>query len=175
MQPVDSTGAVDNSEKPSHARFAFQLKMFEAGASQIQAQITHLDELLFKIKASFITVWAAMIGWAVTIRSERLLPLAFIVVVAFWMFEGLFRGVQLRLIHWSRQITSFVNDTETLDRTFATGVLPPNLVFPLGVKTTEWNDLRFYGRGLIAPTVATLYLFVGFVTYLLWIAGPFEP
>lgn len=44
-------------------------------------------------------------------------------------------------------------------------------------------QLRMLGKGaaevqarvaLLAATVATLYLFVGFVTWLLWIAQPFE-
>ena len=148
--------------------------MLEKGASEIQAQVTRLDELLFKIKASFITVWAAIIGWTFTIRNPRLLPVSFVVVIAFWMFEGLFRGVQTRYLDLSRDVTGFVNDRDALDRAFATGTLPPGIVFPVGRRESEWQRLRLYGRGLIAPSVATLYLFIALVTYLLWVAGPFD-
>ncbi len=155
------------------ARFAFQLRMLEKGAAEIQAQVARLDDLLFKIKASFITVWAAMIGWAFTIKNDRLLPLAFVIVIAFWMFEGMFRGIQARYIERSGWITAFANDAEAQRRAFATHVFPPNLVFPLTLAETEWDHLRLWIRGLLSPFVATLYLFVGLVTYLLWIAAPF--
>ncbi len=151
----------------------FQLRMLEKGASEIQTQVARLDELLFKLKASFITVWAAMIGWSFTIKSDRLIPLAFIVVIAFWMFESMFRGIQWRFIERSRWITAFVNDHELLARTFATRTFPSQIVFPLGIRETEWDRLRIWARGFISPVIATLYLFVGFVTYLLWIAAPF--
>lgn len=167
MADVLSSGADD-------ARFDFQLRMLEKGASELQAQISRLDDLLFKIKASFITVWVATIGWAFTIRNERLVPLAFVVVVAFWMFEGLFRGAQSRHIDRSRLVMAFVNDPGALQRAFTTRSFPSKLVFPLAPDETEWDRLRLYVRGLISPFVATLYLFVGLVTYLLWIAGPFE-
>jgi len=46
----------------TQARFDFQLKMLEAGAAEVQSQISRLDELLFKLKASFVTVllWLAV-------------------------------------------------------------------------------------------------------------------
>jgi len=159
---------------PRDEAFMFQLRMLEKGAAEIQAQVARLDELLFKIKASFITVWAAMIGWAFTIKSDRLIPLAFVVVVAFWMFEGMFRGIQSRYIERSRWITSFANDHQALQHAFVTRMFPPNIVFPLTLSETEWDRLRLWGLGLISPIVATLYLFVGLVTYLLWIAAPFH-
>lgn len=153
--------------------FAFQLRMLEKGASELQTQVTRLDDLLFKIKASFITVWTALMGWAFTIRNERLVPFALVLVLAFWMFEGMFRGVQRRYIERTRWITSFVNDRAAVEHAFATRAFPPNLVFPLTLAESELDRLRMWGHGLISPFVATLYLFVGLVTYLLWIAAPF--
>ena len=67
---MDVGGSAD--ARPVSGRFEFQLRMLEKGAAEIQAQVSHLDELLFKIKASFITVWAATIGWSFTITSGRL-------------------------------------------------------------------------------------------------------
>lgn len=157
------------------ARFGFQLRMLERGASELVTQISRIDDLLFKIKATFITVWIATIGWAFTIRNGRLLPLAFVVVVAFWMFEGLFRGIQSRYIDRSRQVMNFTNDPAALQRAFESRSFPPKLVYPLAPDETEWERLLLYIRGLISPFVATLYLFVGLVTYLLYIAAPFEP
>jgi len=133
-----------------------------------------LDDLLFKIKASFITVWVATIGWAFTVKNTRLVPLAFIVIIAFWMLEGLFRGLQTRYIDRSVAFAAFANDAAALDRAFASRSFPPGLVFPLDPAKSEWEPLALYMRGLISPFVCTLYLFAGLVTYLLWIARPFD-
>lgn len=120
-----------------------------------------------------MTIWVAIIGWSATIESDDLLPLTLIVVLAFWMFEGVFRGVQVRFIDRARDLTSLLNDRETLDRCFANRELPVGLVFPVSFRESEWAQLRYYARALISPTVAVLYLFIGFVSYLLWIAQPF--
>ena len=41
--------------------FEFQLRMLEKGADAIQRHIERVDGILFKIKASAITVWVALI------------------------------------------------------------------------------------------------------------------
>ena len=50
----------------STQRFELQKALLEKGFEQIQKQIQHLDEILFKIKASAITVWVALMGWAIS-------------------------------------------------------------------------------------------------------------
>jgi hypothetical protein len=168
-------GSAPGIEAASAARerFEFQLKMLESGATQVQSQIARLDDLLFKLKASFVTVWLATVGWAMTIMSRQLLLLALIVAIAFWMFEGVFRGAQARFIDRARHLTLLFNDSAALERAFTVQQFPPNVVFPISFHESEWDQLRFYVRGLIAPSVAILYMFVIFVTYLLWLAVPF--
>jgi hypothetical protein len=166
-----------SSVNPPHpdsvsARFAFQLRMLEKGVSEIQGQIARLDDLLFKLKATFVTIWVAVIGWSATLKSNELISLALIVVLAFWMLEGVFRAVQARFIDRAREFTSLLNDAPTLDRCFQMQEFPPNVIFPVSFRESEWVQLRYYARGLGSPTVATLYLFIGFITYLLWLAQP---
>ena len=138
----------------------------------VERENSRIDELLFKIKASFVTLWVAMIGWAFTIKSSRLVPLAFVVIAAFWMFEGMFRGIQRRYIERPGRTTTFANDAAALHHAFNTRTFPPDLVFPLTLSETELERLKMWGHGLMSPVVATLYLFVGLVTYLLWLAAP---
>lgn len=148
--------------------------MLERGAAEVQSHIARLDELLFKLKASFVTVWLAAVGWSMTIESRHLLVLAMIVTVAFWMFEGLFRALQSRFIDRACEITTLLNDAAALDRCFAAGALPPALVYPVAFRESGRQRLHYYLRGLVSPTVSVLYLFIGFVTYLLWRSVPFD-
>jgi hypothetical protein len=89
------------------------------------------------------------------------------------MFEGVFRGAQARFTDRARHLTSLFNDSAALERAFAARQFPPNVIFPISFPESEWHKLKFYVRGLIAPSVAILYMFVSFVTYLLWLAVPF--
>ncbi len=52
-------------------RFEFQKALFAKGCEQVQSQIAHLDEILFKVKASAVTVWVALMGWAFTSKEEE--------------------------------------------------------------------------------------------------------
>lgn len=164
--------AVDPAS-PATARFDFQLRMLERGAGEVQAQIARLDDVLFKLKASFVTIWIAVIGWSATIGRNDLLPLTLIVVLAFWMLEGVFRAAQIRFVDRARRITALLNDRGELDRCFERRELPADVIFPVSFRETEFTQLRYYVRGLTSPTVATLHLFIGLVSYLVWVAQPF--
>ena len=97
-------------------RFKFQLKMLEKGGEELERQIGRLDDVLFKIKASAITVWVAVIGWAISSSTPLLVPLGFAVLAGFWLLEGIFRRVQLRYIGHIRTLATFLNDTPQLER-----------------------------------------------------------
>ncbi len=150
------------------SRFEFQALMFEKGAEELQRHISRLDEILFKIKASGVTVWIALIGWSFTSKNNFMIPLGGVVIIGFWLLEGLFRGIQTRYIDRSGELTRLLNDREALDRCFESQEFPSNVVYPMTFRETEISKLSTYGRGLIAPSVATLYLFLAFVNYLIW-------
>ena len=71
-------------------RFELQKSLLENGLDQVQKQIIHLDDILFKIKTSAITVWVALMGWALTGSRILIVPLGFVVIIGFWLLEGMF-------------------------------------------------------------------------------------
>jgi len=75
---------MNNNEiiETSLQRFEFQKTLFEKGFQQVQIQIIHLDEILFKIKTSAITVWVALMGWALTGSKTQIVPLGIVVIIA---------------------------------------------------------------------------------------------
>jgi len=151
-------------------RFAFQLRVLEDGAKAIQHHIERIDDILFKAKASGVTVWVAIIGWSVTSENEILLPLGFVVILGFWLLEGFFRGIQARYLISSSHLTSFFGDDKLLNSTFESRHVPSHIIYPMTFEESNLEKLRMYAKGLIAPSVATMYLFLGFVNYLLWLA-----
>ena len=77
-----------NNEKlkdTSDRRFDLQKSLLEKGFEQVQKQIQHLDEILFKIKASAITIWVALMGWAISNTKPEIIPLGIVVIIGSMM------------------------------------------------------------------------------------------
>lgn len=153
----------------SKQRFEFQKTLFEKGVEQIQVQILHLDNILFKIKASSITVWVALIGWGVTTGTVRIIPLGIVVIIGFWLLEAMFKGAQLRYIEISTNLMHIVNDTDSLQNQFEEQCFQADLIYPVALKLTEVDRISLTMRGLISSTVATGYLFLALANMLVWL------
>jgi len=151
-------------------RFAFQLRMLEEGAKAIQHHIERIDDILFKAKASAVTVWVAIVGWGFSSGNSLLIPLGFVVALGFWLLEGYFRGLQARYLISSSRLTCFFGDENQIQSAFDALHLPDRIVYPMAFEETALEKIRMYLKGLMAPSVATTYLFLGFVNYLLWLA-----
>lgn len=151
-------------------RFEFQKALFAKGCEQVQSQIAHLDEILFKVKASAVTVWVALMGWAFTSENVLIVPLGGVVIIGFWLLEALFKGFQSRYIEISTKLMDIVNDRVALDRQFQERAFESGAVYPVALKLTEFDRLSLLGRGIMSPTVATPYLFLAFSNLLVWLA-----
>jgi len=151
-------------------RFRFQISMFQKGADEIQKHISRIDEILFKIKASCVTVWVAILGWSFSTHNTLMVPLGGVIIIGFWFLEGYFRGIQSRFLISSQAITEFLNNQKKLDDCFNKQRFETNLVYPMTHKESEFVKLKMYAKGLIAPSVGILYIFLSFINYLIWLA-----
>lgn len=166
MGTMDTTASLDTSR----SRFEFQKALFEKGFEQVQSQIIHLDDILFKIKASAITIWVALMGWAFTSKHLEILPLGVVIIIGFWMLEAMFKGAQIRYIEISAKLMDAVNDTDRLDHQFELQKLDSGIIYPVAIRLSEMERMILMGRGLISPTVATVYLFLGFANLMVLLA-----
>jgi hypothetical protein len=71
----------------------------------------------------------------------------------------------------SSSLTSFLNNEQALKASFDNHHFPPRIVCPMTFDENELEKLRTYGKGLIAASVAILYLFIALVNYLLLLAA----
>jgi hypothetical protein len=163
---------MNNDEKndPSTQRFELQIDLFAKGLDQVQQQIIHLDDILFKIKASAITVWVALMGWALTSSRIVIVPLGIVVIIGFWLLEGMFKGAQIRYIEISTKLMHVVNDTDSLQNQFEARRFQSETIYPVSLKLREVDCLILMGRGIISPTIATCYMFLAFANTLVWMA-----
>jgi hypothetical protein len=161
-----------DSPKAGDPRFEFQTRLLERGAEALLHEVGRLDDILFKVKASAVAAWVALMGWAFTTKNVAMIPLGFVVIIGFWLLEGLFRGIQIGHIDRGTALTQFFNDCEQLNQAFGDREFPANIVFPVLLKQNETTKLWMYCRGLVSPTVATLYLFLALSNFLIVIAAP---
>ena len=153
-------------------RFQFQCDLFGEGFGEVQSQIRSLDELLFRIKAGVVTLWAALVGWAIQSDLGELLLLGFAVIGAFWLLEGLLRSTQLRYIARSRELSSFANDTAALDAAFRAREFPSGIVCPVGLSDGPLVGAVRFAKGLVSSPVLPLYLMLALANTCLWLAAP---
>ena len=151
-------------------RFELQKSLLENGLDQVQKQIIHLDDILFKIKTSAITVWVALMGWALTGSRILIVPLGFVVIIGFWLLEGMFKGVQIRYMEISANLMRVVNDTDSLQQQFESRKFHAGIIYPVALKLNEIDRAILMWRGIISPTIATAYLFLAFANALVWMA-----
>lgn len=156
-------------EVGSSNRFRFQLSMLEKGADELQKTIGRIDEILFKIKASGVTVWVALIGWGFSTERPLLFPLGGVVILGFWLLEAFFRGIQARSLARNVDLTRFFNDSNALDESFRRRQIPSGLIYPLAFHETHAQKARMFGKGFIAPGVSILYLFLALINLLIWL------
>jgi hypothetical protein len=114
------------------------------------------------------SAWVAMMGWAFTAKISIIVLLGFVVLVGFWLLEALFKGIQLRYIDQSSMLGDFLNDAAQVEDSFVKKRLPQNSVYPIAVKETELQGAVRLGRGMITPTIVTLYLFLGLINLFIW-------
>jgi hypothetical protein len=160
----------ETTDDISTRRFNFQKELVEKGFEQVQKQVMHLDDILFRIKASAITVWVALMGWAFTSDNPLIVPLGVVVIIGFWLLEAMFKGAQIGYIRTSLRLMQVVNDTGSLQKQFEEQEFEGGIVYPLALKPTEKERLVLMGKGFISPTVATVYLFLAFANALIWLA-----
>ena len=142
----------------NNACFEFQTRMLEKGVEVLLQQIGRFDEIVFKIKVAAMTVWVAVVGWALTVRHEGLLLLGFVVIGGFWLLEGFFRGVQLRYILRAEDTARLLNDRERLEKSFTALEFPADVIFAVSFRETGLKKLGLYSKGMITPSVAIPYL-----------------
>jgi hypothetical protein len=161
---------VRETTDPSAQRFELQKALLVNGFEQVQKQIIHLDDILFRIKASAITVWVALMGWAFTSAKPQIVPLGIVVIVGFWLLEAMFKGIQIRYIETSENLMRLANDTDALQRQFETKRFAVGTIYPVALNLTEVERVILMGRGVVSSTIATIYLFLAFANALVWMA-----
>jgi len=138
--------------------FAFQQTLIQKGIEETQKTIARFEELLFKIMTSAITVWVAICGWSITIKSKELMLVGIPALICFWSIAVTFRAVQLRYVLRSKETSKLLADKPLMVRAFAEQQMPDELAFRMHGDETALQKLKLIAVALISPTVLVTYL-----------------
>ncbi|MCW8193373.1 hypothetical protein F6455_01070 [Proteobacteria bacterium 005FR1] len=70
---------------------AQKFEILKTELNLIQATLDKYDDLIFRGRNFFVTLWLATVGLGFTIRSEFMPVLAAILALVYWLLEGMMR------------------------------------------------------------------------------------
>lgn len=149
-------------------RFEFQLRLIEKGLDHLQSVIGRLDDILFKIKTSAITVWVALMGWSITVESKVIVLLGIPTLLGFWVIGSTFRAIQIRYIEKAQSYEEFLNKNKDLKEYFEDQKIPDGKVYSLSGDESRQRQIELLIKGIVSPTVAVFYGFFICINIVLW-------
>jgi hypothetical protein len=147
-------------------RFEFQLAMLQKGAEELEKKIAALTQILLQLKTAAITIWVALIGWALTTKVDSLVPVGYVIIFCFWLLEAMYWRVQCYCMIRATALAQYLNNQDALDESFNNRSIPEGLVFPLqSLKTMKGPSLL---KALRAPSIYIFYTFLFIVNSIVW-------
>lgn len=147
-------------------RFAFQVTMLEKGADTLVTKINHLNEIQFKLKTALTTLWAVVVGWALSVDSFAIALIGYCVMAGFFYPDILILKSQDFYIRKLHEIHIYLNDTSRLDGDFSSRTIQAGLIFPLTSRNeqkveTHRSFLRYWYYDFIRrPYLLVPYTFL---------------
>ena len=117
--------------------FELQINLFSKGAELLPQKVNHLNDILLRLKIALLTLWSAVIGWAITTESAILSIVGFCIILGFLFPDISVRKSQIFYVRQLTEIHAFLNDHTQMNICFLDKALPENLVFPLTSSLTS--------------------------------------
>jgi hypothetical protein len=131
-----------------------KLEILKIEMGLIQGTFDKYDDLIFRNRNWFITIWAGAIGLAFTITDPRLSFLAVLAAVFYWLSEGLMRHQ-----YWYKYVIRYRAIREWLNESEKGVISVYDLTNHYGTRATRWE--RFHNSFLkLEPTILCVLMVV---------------
>ena len=90
----------------------FRLAWIEREVAILERKIEFFDDLSFKIKGWAITVWSALISFALTRNDWRIAAIGSLVPLLFLVVDASYKRYQVAFVNRTREIMRLLNDPE---------------------------------------------------------------
>ncbi len=140
--------------------FEFRLSILKQEIGELQNNIRNYNNFLMIVKGWSITVFSAILAYAIKELRPELLVFSPVVVLMFWLFDAYLRRTQQFFISRYNKIEWFLRNPRLLNEAWEKKTFP-KLNFPDMTGQKSVRDIKFktsYFRVAIRLNVSFLYL-----------------
>lgn len=138
--------------------FSYRLNLLQKEMEMLQNGIRGYDSIVFTIKGWTITVFSAIILFAIDKQKPFLYLFCIASILSFWLIDAFYKSTQNTLIYRYRKIETFLQssgfETAMAERNFG-GFRVPN--FQEGFSVRERERLRWLLRAALQFSTYALY------------------
>lgn len=111
-----------------------RLEILKVEMSLIQGTFDKYDDLIFRNRNWFITIWAGAIGLAFTIKDPKIIFLSILAAILYWLLEGLMRHQ-----YWHKYVIRYRAIREWLNESELESISVYDLTNHYGKRATKWE------------------------------------
>lgn len=137
-----------------------RLEILKIEMGLIQGTFDKYDDLIFRNRNWFITIWVGAIGLAFTVKDPEVTFLAFLTAILYWFLEGMMRHQ-----YWYKYVVRYRALRKWLNESDAETISVYDLTNHYGERATRWETVKnsFFK---LEPTLLSLFMVVSaFVAY----------
>lgn len=139
-----------------------KLEILKIEMSLIQGTFDKYDDLIFRNRNWFITIWAGAIGLAFTIKDPNITYLGVLAAILYWLLEGMMRNQ-----YWFKYVVRYRAIREWLNESSSDSISVYDLTNHYGKRATRWETAKnsFFK---LEPTILGLFMaFSALISYCL--------
>lgn len=113
-----------------------KLEILKIEMNLIQGIFNKYDDLIFRNRNWFITIWAGAIGLAFTIKDPRITFLGVLAAILYWFLEGMMRHQ-----YWYKYVIRYRAIRYWLNESQAAPISVYDLTNHYGKRATNWDRI----------------------------------
>ncbi|MDE1465790.1 hypothetical protein [Spartinivicinus poritis] len=114
-----------------------KLEILKVEMSLIQGTFDKYDDLIFRNRNWFITIWISAIGLAFTIKDPRIVFLAVLAAALYWLLEGMMRHQ-----YWYKYVVRYRAIRKWLNDPVSDSISVYDLTNHYGQRATKWERAK---------------------------------
>ncbi len=129
-----------------------KLEILKIEMGLIQGTFDKYDDLIFRNRNWFITIWAGAIGLGFTVKDPQISLLAVLASILYWFLEGMMRHQ-----YWYKYVIRYRAIREWLNESESESISVYDLTNHYGYRPTKWE--RFHNSFFkLEPTMLGIFM-----------------
>ncbi|MDA0143976.1 hypothetical protein GL177_09435 [Vibrio toranzoniae] len=137
-----------------------RLEILKVEMTLIQGTFDKYDDLIFRNRNWFITLWAGAIGLAFTIKDPRITFLAVLAALLYWFLEGMMRHQ-----YWYKYVIRYRAIRDWINKSEKESISVYDLTNHYGQRAKKWERIKSSFFKLEPTLLGTIMVVSALVSY----------